>query len=171
MLESKYMTFAAAAIALACAIGWYHSHQSLRHAQVLDTLEPIAEMLKENAALTRELQAAPYAEGANEFVGAYLIQARRDGMVKHSEMKQLIDRVINNNTAILALLAKYNTHTQTAAFRVAAERFRAYAIPLRDRWQSVPEIFMAGGNLPVAAPPYPTQFNETLAAEIAAAGR
>ena len=132
---------------------------------VADTLDPSAEMLKENAAITRELQAAPFAEGENDFVSAYLIKIRRDGVTKHSDMKQRIDRLNNNNNAILALLAKYSAHAKTSAFKASAERFRDYAISLRDRWQSVPEIFMVGGNLPVAAPPFPLEFAQTIATE------
>jgi hypothetical protein len=80
-------------------------------------------------------------------------------------MKQRIDRIENNNTAILALLAKYSTHARSAAFRASAEQFRDYAITLRDRWQSVFEIFMAGGNLPATAPAFPSEFPRAVAAE------
>jgi len=48
----------------------------------------------------------------------------------------------------LALLSKYSTHARSPDFTASAERFRDYAVSLRDRWQSVPQIFMAGGNLP-----------------------
>jgi len=154
--------------ALICAAGWFRAHQTLREVRqtsVADTLDPIGEMLKENAAITGELQGAEYVEPGNEFVGAYLIKIRRDGVPKHSGMKQRIDRVVNNNTAILALLAKYSTRARTPAFRASAERFRDYAISLRDRWQSTPEVFMAGGNLPAAAPPYPADFERAVASE------
>jgi hypothetical protein len=157
------VSIVAVAAALICAGGWFHTHQKLRdvrQAQVADTINPIAEMLKENSTLTKELEAAPFAEGDNQFVSAYLIKIRRDGVPKHSDMKQRIDRLVNNNTAILALLAKYSTHARTPAFRASAERFRDYAISLRDRWQSVPEIFMAGGNLPVTAPLFPADFSQ-----------
>jgi hypothetical protein len=169
-VDSKSLLPVAALVAaLICAGGWYYEHRELRevrHAMIVDTLDPIAEMLKENAAVTRELQAAPYAEGDNEFVSAYLIKIRREGVPKHSDMKQRIDRLNNNNTSILALLAKYSTHARTVAFKASAEQFRDYAISLRDRWQSVPETFMAGGNLPVAAPPFPTAFDSALRAEL-----
>jgi hypothetical protein len=168
MNAKRLVTVAAFAVALICAGGWYHQHRELRearHSLITDALDPISEMLEENEALTRKLQAAPYAEGENEFVSAYLIKIRRDGVPKHSDMKQRIDRIMNNNTAILALLAKYSTHAHTAAFKASAERFRDYAISLRDRWQSVPEIFMAGGNLPAAGSACPTEFLQTLAPE------
>jgi hypothetical protein len=168
-MDSKSTVAIVALIAaLVCAGGWYHEHQELRearHSQLADTLEPVSEMLKENEALARELQAPPYAEGENEFVNAYLIKIRRDGVPKHSDMKQRIDRLNNNNTAILALLSKYSTHARTAAFKTSAERFRDYAISLRDRWQSVPEIFMAGGNLPAVGPLFPADFPQAVAAE------
>jgi len=159
------------AVAVVCAVGWFHAHLRLhdvRQAQVADTLNPIAEILKENTAITKELEAAPFAEGDNQFVSAYLIKIRRDGVPKHSDMKQRIDRIVNNNTAILALLAKYSPHARTPALKASAERFRDYAISLRDRWQSVPEIFMAGGNLPVAAPPFPADFASVVSSEITA---
>jgi hypothetical protein len=154
--------------ALICAGGWLRAQQELREARqtsVADTLDPIREMLKENAVITGELQGAEYAGPGDEFVGAYLSRIRHDGVPKLSGMKQRIDRLIDNDTAILALLAKYSTHARTPAFRASAERFRDYAISLRDRWQSVPEIFMAGGNLPAAAPPYPADFERALASE------
>ena len=172
-MDSKNMiAIAASAAALICAVGWFHEHQKLRDArqtQVLDALDPMAEMLKENAAVTRELRTAPYSEGNNDFVSAYLIKIRRDGVPKHSDMKQRIDRLNNNSTAILTLLARYSTHAKTAAFKASAERFREYAISLRDRWQSVFEIFMAGGNLPTAGPAPPAEFSDAVAAESAAA--
>jgi len=168
MDRRSVFAIAGIAAALICAAGWFHEYQSLRQARqtfALDTLGPIAEMLKENAMITHELQSAPYVEGGNELVSAYLIKIRRDGVPKHSDMKQRIDRLMNNNTAILALLAKYSTHARTAALKSSAEQFRDYAISLRHRWQSVPEIFMAGGNLPVAAPPYPAEFGRAIASE------
>lgn len=171
MDSRKLVTGAALVAAVVCAAGWFHTQQTVRdlqRTQVSDALDPITEMLKENAAIVQELRRVPYAEGDNDIVSAYLIKIRRDGVPKHSDMKQRIDRLNNNNTAILALLAKYSTHARTPAFRASAERFRDYAISLRDRWQSVPEIFMAGGNLPAAAPPYPADFDHAVATELAA---
>lgn len=142
--------------------------RATRQTLVSDTLGPVSQMLKENAALAEELRTAPYAEGDNEFVSAYLMKIRRDGVPKHSDMKQRIDRIMNNNTAILALVAKYSAHARTPAFKASAEQFRDYAISTRDRWQSVFEIFMAGGNLPAAAPPYPNDFGRAVVSELQA---
>lgn len=167
-MDKNYVIIGAMAAAVICAGGWFHEHQNLRamrQAQKTDTLGPIAEMLRENTALTLELQTGPYAEGDNQFVSAYLIKIRRDGVPKHSDMKQRIDRIVNNNTATLALLTRYSTHATTPAFKTAADQFRDYAVSLRDRWQSAPEIFMAGGNLPVAAPLFPANFPQAIAGE------
>ena len=168
MKSGNVATVIALAAALICPIGWFHEHQLLREVRqtlISDTLDPVSEMLKENATLTQELRSAPYAEEDHDFVSAYMIKIRHDGVPKHSDMKQRIDRLVNNNTAMLALLAKYSTHAKTAAFRGSAERFRDYAISLRDRWQSVPEIFMAGGNLRAVGPLFPSDFPEAIAAE------
>jgi CRISPR/Cas system-associated endonuclease Cas3-HD len=110
----------AVAVALICAAGWFHEHEALNDAGrtlVADTLDPITEMLKENAAITQELRGGSYAEGSDDIVTAYLTKIRRDGVPQHSDMKLRIDRLNDNNTAILALLAKYSTHAKTAAFR------------------------------------------------------
>jgi hypothetical protein len=158
----------ATTVAVICIVGWIHAHQQLREAEgtyLSDTLDPVSELLKENSGLTHELESAAYSEPGSQFVAAYLIKIRRDGVGKHSDMKQKIDRLVNNNTAILALLAKYSTHARTAPFRAEVERFRDYAISLRDRWQSVPEIFMAGGGLPVAGPQVPADFLQAIVAE------
>ncbi len=166
--SKKLVTGAALVAAVVCAVGWLltqHTVRDLQRTQVTDALDPITEMLQENAAIAQELRGAPYAEGDNDVVNAYMIKIRGDGVPQHSDMKQRIDRLVNNNTAILALLAKYSTHTRTPAFRASAERFRDYAISLRDRWQSVPEIFMAGGNLPAAGPMLPADFPQEIAAE------
>jgi hypothetical protein len=170
MKPGNLVTAIAVAVALACAGGWLQEHRTVRElqrAQVYDTLGPVAEMLRENARITQELRAATNADGNADLASAYLVEIRRDGVPKHSDMKQRIDRINNNNTAVLALLSKYSEHAKASAFKASEERFRDYAISLRDRWQSVPEIFMAGGNLAVAAPPFPAEFSDALTAELA----
>jgi hypothetical protein len=168
-VDSKdLVTGAALVTAVVCAVGWLHTHQTVRdlqRTQISDALDPIIEMLNENGAIAQGLRSAPYAEGDNDFVSAYVIKIRRDGVPKHSAMKQRIDRLNNNNTAILALLAKYSTHARAPAFKASAEQFRDYAISLRDRWQSVPEVFMAGGNLSTAGPLFPENLPQAIEAE------
>ena len=90
-------------------------------------------------------------------------------MPKNSAFKQRIDTLANNNTVIVALLSKYSAHARTPAFKAAADRYRSYAISFRDRWQSVFEIFMAGGNLPAIGPAFPSEMAAVASAELAAA--
>ena len=49
---------------------------------------------------------------------------------------------------------------------VEADKFLNYAIAWRDRWNSVMELFMAGGNYPVAGVPFPNGFPAAVRAEI-----
>jgi hypothetical protein len=77
------VTGVAIGVAVVCAGGWFHAHQALSEATqsyISETLDPIVQMLEENATLTRELEAPPYAESGVEFVGAYLTKIRRDGV-------------------------------------------------------------------------------------------
>jgi hypothetical protein len=59
-------------------------------------------------------------------------------------------------------------HSKSDAFRSQGNRFEEYASAWRDRWNSVMEIFMAGGNYPVAEIPFPAGFPAATDAEIAA---
>jgi hypothetical protein len=60
---------------------------------------------------------------------------------------------------------------KTAAFSAEADKFRRYAIAWRDRWNSVMELFMAGGNYPVAEVPFPEGFSGAVQAETEAVQR
>jgi hypothetical protein len=62
-----FVTAAALAVALVCAGAGIRVSRASRGASRIDNghAGPIAEMLKENATIARELQAAPYAEGEN----------------------------------------------------------------------------------------------------------
>jgi hypothetical protein len=51
----------------------------------------------------------------------------------------------------------------------AADKFRNYASAWRDRWNSVMELFMAGGNYAASEVTAPAGFSEAVKAEIAAA--
>jgi hypothetical protein len=93
---------------------------------------------------------------------SYLSEIRKNGVSRHAKMAQQIDTVVNNNAAVVALSAAYSTHAKTEGFRLSTGKFRDYADNFRDRWQSVFEIFMAGGNLPSAGAPYPADFAATV---------
>jgi hypothetical protein len=170
----------AAAILLALAsvttlvmtVAWYHSSQALRQSRaqlVGNTLEAIAALVSENQALVMKLQQEPFTEKDGRIMASYLAMIRRDGVAKHADMKQRLDQLAENNTAIVALLTVYSPHAKTAAFTTEADKFRNYASAWRDRWNSVMELFMAGGNYAASEVPFPKGFPDSVQAETAAA--
>jgi hypothetical protein len=155
--------------AIAFAGIWHHMRQGLRRCEVEDALQPIASLLEDNRKIVESLKRDGLVESESAILDTYLQDIRRDGVPKYSAMKQRIDTLANNNAAILALLSKYAAHARTPAFRAQADKFRDYAISFRDRWQSVFEIFMAGGNLPTDAPAVPPEFSTAVSNELTAA--
>ena len=101
-------------------------------------------------------------------LAAYLAEIRADGVAQHPDTKQKLDRLAENNSAILALINAYSPHATSPAFSQEAGKFARYAIAWRDRWNSVMETFMAGGNYPVAEIPFPKELATAVDAEIAA---
>jgi hypothetical protein len=154
---------------LAAFIGaGYYADHLLRARDLEDTLQPVTILLQENEQIVQELRNSGLATSGAVLLDAYLAAIRKDGVPQHSADMKRIATLVNNDTAILALLSRYAPRARTAAFRVAAEKFREYAISFRDRWQSMFEIFMAGGNLPAAGTTLPAEFISALAAERAA---
>jgi hypothetical protein len=80
-----------------------------------------------------------------------------------------LDTLAENNTAIVTLIKAYSPHAKTPAFTVEGDKFRNYASAWRDRWNSVMELFMAGGNYAASGIPFPKDFAATVDAEILAA--
>jgi hypothetical protein len=163
----------AALIVTMTALGvWHHAHEELEEERahlISNELQPIAGMLKENQALIRELQAEPFTEEDSGVLESYLAKIRRDGVAKHADMKQRLDTLAENNTAIVTLIKAYAPHAKTAAFGAEADKFRDYASAWRDRLNSVMEQFMAGGNYASSGVPFPKDFPTAVDAEIAAA--
>jgi hypothetical protein len=162
----------ASGVALIAVGAWYHASSALHASRaqfISDTLEPIAVLLKENQALAKELETDPFTENNAGILASYLAKIRRDGVAKHADMKQRLDQLAESNTAIVTLIKAYAPQARTPDFSVEADKFRAYAIAWRDRWNSVMELFMAGGNYPVAGVPFPNGFPVAVRAEIAAA--
>jgi hypothetical protein len=158
----------AALMALTAMGGWYyerHSIDSLRAQIVAGELQPIATLLKENDALIEELKSEPDAG----ILESYLAKIRRDGVAKHADMKQKLDTLAANNTAIVTLIKAYAPQARTPAFTTEADKFRNYASAWRDRWNSVMELFMAGGNYPASGISFPIAFANAVDAEIIAA--
>jgi hypothetical protein len=134
------------------------------------TLEPIEALLDENQAIIKELQTEPFtAEKDAAILGSYLAKIRRDGVPKHADMKQRLDQLAENNTAVVTLIKAYSPQAKTPAFKSEADKFRNYAAAWRDRWNGVMELFMAGGNYAASDVPFPTGFHDAVNAEIAAA--
>jgi hypothetical protein len=169
---STLLLASALVAAVAAAAGWYHASAGLRELQMLGVvaeLQPAAVLVKENQALITELQAEPFAEKETGILASYLAKIRRDGVAKHADMKQRLDQLAENNTAIVTLIKAYAPHAKTPAFSTEGDKFRNYASAWRDRWNSVMELFMAGGNYAASEVPFPKGFPDAVQAEIAAA--
>ena len=159
-------------VALLAAATWYHTSSALRESLMQcigSTLEPLAALLKEDQTLIHDLQAEPFTEKDFGILESYLATIRRDGVPKHADMKQRLDQLSENNTAIVTLIKAYAPHARTAAFKTEGDKFRNYASAWRDRWNSVMELFMAGGNYATSEVPFPAGFPDAVQAEIAAA--
>lgn len=169
--KAPWIAFAAALIAALAATGfWHHEHEALdtlRAQVVAGELQPIATLLKENQGLIRELQSEPFLEKDSGVLESFLAKIRRDGVAKHADMKQRLDQLAENNTTIVALIKMYSTHGATPLFTAEADKFRNYASAWRDRWNSLMELFMAGGNYPASQVPFPAGFPGAVQAEIA----
>lgn len=129
-------------------------------------MRSIAALLQENAAILKELQADPFTEKDSGILAAYLVKLRRDGVTLTAQMKQRLDQLAENNAAIVALTRQYAAHAETSALTMESDRFQHYAIAWRDRWNSVMEYFMTGGNFPISQVPYPKDFLAAVDAEI-----
>jgi hypothetical protein len=132
-------------------------------------LQPIATLLAENRQLVAELTTNAQVESESAMLESYLARIRRDGVPAHSAVKRRIDSLVDNNTVLLALLAKCVPHARSPQLAASTEQFRTYAISLRDRWHSVFEIFMTGGHLPKAGPEFPANLLDAVAEELASA--
>jgi hypothetical protein len=136
---------------------------------VAQELLPIAALLKEDETILKELKAEPFTDRDSGILESYLAKVRRDGVPNHVDMKQELDALAENNTAIVTLIKVYAPQAKTAAFVAEGDKFRNYASAWRDRWNSVMELFMAGGNYASSGVPFPAEFAVALDAEIAAA--
>jgi hypothetical protein len=171
--KSMAIWLAASLIAAAAAAGlWRHEHAAVEEAGsqiVAGELQPIGALLKENQGLIHQLQAEPFVETNSGILESYLAKIRRDGVAQHADMKQRLDQLAENNTAIVTLIKAYGRHAKTSAFTAEGDKFRNYASAWRDRWNSVMELFMAGGIYPSSEVPFPQGFPPVTKAEIAAA--
>lgn len=157
--------------AVACLVAWSQARtelQALNARAVTSLLQPAAKLIDENEALLKELQTKPYAEDDATILVAYLAKIRRDGVPKHAGMRQRLDQLAENNVAIVTLLTAYEPFARTPALAAEVDRFRSYSAAWRDRWNSVMELFMAGGTYATTEVLPPAALSEKLQAEIAA---
>ena len=149
-LKSPLVLFTGAVViaALSSLVTWRVSHSDLRE----DTFGPVKALLTDNAHIVDALKKSEGVDTEGQILNAYLALIRKDGVPKHSDFKSQIDPLVNNNTAIVALVTRFADHGGSPDFRAAAHQYTDYATALRDRWQSVFELFMAGGNLPSGLP-------------------
>jgi hypothetical protein len=156
-------------IALAVAgAGWYQARVQLRELRASE-LTPIAAFLREDQELLVALKTDSALEKDSGILASYLAKIRADGLPKHADTKQQLDRLAENNGAIVALINLYSLHARNASFNPEADKFRRYAIAWRDRWNSVMELFMAGGTYPMAEVPFPQEFVGAVRAEMESA--
>lgn len=158
------------AAALVAIAAWHQANETLdksRTRAVASLLQPTALLLKENLALIKELQAEPFAEKDAGILASYLAKIRRDGVAKNAQMKQRLDQLAENNIAIVALISAHAPYAKTQAFTAEADKFRKYAAAWRDRWNSVMELFMAGGAYASAEVQFPKSFPDAVQEETA----
>jgi hypothetical protein len=158
--------------AIVAGSAWYRATDALEQTRsqlLVGELQPISTMLKEDQALIEELQAEPFTEKNAGILESYLARIRKDGVPKHADMKQRLDQLAENNTAIVTLIKAYAPQAKTPGFTIEADKFRNYASAWRDRWNSVMELFMAGGNYASSGVPFPKEFLAAVDAEISAA--
>lgn len=126
--------------------------QTLTGARIL---EMIAAELDTLSALRTNLKQPQFVENGANAQSAYLAKIRRDGVPAHAQMRHKLGSISKSNVAILTLLDLYEPFAQTEDFKREARVFRESAIAWNDRWDSLMEYFMAGGNLPASDVPFP----------------
>ena len=159
-------------VALLAAVAWYHDHEALQSSRsqlIASDLKPVAALLADDQALLIQLQSPPFAEQGAGILESYLVKLRRDGIARTSEMKQRLDTLAENNTAIATLITAYLPNARTQGFITETNKFKTYAAAWRDRWNSSTELYMAGGNYPNASPTFPKDFPAAVQAEMLAA--
>lgn len=170
ILNHKALVVAAligASAAAAAGAAWYQTSGKLLELRRSE-LRPIAALLKEDQEILIALHTDSAPEKDSGILTSYLAKIRADGVAKHADTKQRLDQLAENNRAIIALVDVYSLHAKSAAFSAESEKFRRYAIAWRDRWNSVMELFMAGGNYAVAEVPFPKEFSAVIQAEMSA---
>ena len=168
MIDMKNTAIGVAVIAMSISIlALNHSNKAVHGSP--DAISNIEALTKERALELAALQQPPYTEPNLGVMGSYLAKIRRDGLPKHAAMKQRLDALAANTTALQTLVDLYEPQATTVQYKAEAKKFRSYAVAWTDRWNSVMEIFMVGGNYPASEVPFPEGFEAAVTAELAAA--
>jgi hypothetical protein len=154
------------AVVLATALAtWKQARFEMTRQEREHVLKDVSRLLADNAKLIAELERMEGVRAEGAILATYLDMIRKDGVPKHSSTKRGIDQLVENNSVIVALTHLYLERGGSARLRTAAVQYVDYAATFRDRWQSVFELFMAGGNMPSVSSPTPTAFGQALEAE------
>jgi hypothetical protein len=169
--EKKHSVALMGAFIFGCVLAAYfwQADRAASSALVAATLQPMERLVAEHQKLDDELSKDPFTEPNRNVFGAYLTKIRRNGLPKNADMKQRLDALANDNAALAAMVTAYAPIARTEHFKAEADHFRTYEVAWRDRWNSLMELFMGGGEYPVSATPYPPAFPAALDEELAAA--
>ena len=169
----QILTAVVSVVAVVAVAAWYHASNGLHDSRIQlvgSMLQPIATLLQEDQAILQELQAESSGAKDPGILQSYLFMLRRDGVVKTAHMRQRLNKLAENNTALITLITAYRPNAKTTAFALEANKFREYALVWRDRWNAVTELFMSGGDYPAAIDGIPNGFAAAVQVEIAAVG-
>jgi hypothetical protein len=99
-----------------------------------------------------EPQAEAFVEKDDGILESYLVKIRRHRAAKTALMKQRLDTLAQNNTALVTLITAYSPHAKTAAFTSEANSFGNYAVARRDRWNFAMALSWPQGTTPQQGP-------------------
>jgi len=137
--------------------------------EVGSEIQTIDRLAKVHAATVADLAAANPANARQGLLPSYLAKIRLDGLPAHRDFKQKLDVLERTNTELMTLIDLYLPHARTADFATQARAFRLCAAAWNDRWNTLMEYYMAGGNLPSSEIACPPEFAAAVAVELAAA--
>jgi len=163
----KWLQFVVGAVAAAALLLSVHAHRELARVEAIapTAIASIAALVAAREDLLLELQSPPFAEPGHGALDAFLMRIRRDGVPKHVEMKRRLDALADNATALQTLINLYAPRARTTAFSAELPALQQYVTVWHERWNSVMELYMAGGNLPAADPVWPKSFRQAIEIE------
>ena len=122
----------------------------------------ISQLVAEHQRLEGELTREPFVDAGASPLEAYLARIRRDGAARHVDMRRRLAALAENNAALLALADAYEPFAGNNDYAGQLHALRSYVITWNERWNTLFEIFMAGGNLAAGEQPFPKQFSDSI---------